>query len=117
MTNRANRGVENADFRSSDVETGERTCRSCSVRATWASSGLSGTHCCLKNKGRVYMRVVCPRDVKKMLRKLARTTYWRKWASRHDSEELMEGVRFDPLKAMLRKKIMKNWTDKHRNVL
>ena len=38
------------------------------------------------------MRVVCPQDVKKMLLKQARTTHWRKWAAKHESEELKEGV-------------------------
>ena len=52
--------------------------------------------------GRVDMRFVWPRDVKKMLLRQARTTYWKKWASRHEREELKGGVWLDPVKAMFR---------------
>ena len=51
-----------------------------------------------EDQGRVDMRVVCPRDVRKMLQKHVRTTYWRKWATKHEYEELMEGIWFDPEK-------------------
>ena len=40
----------------------------------------------------VYMRVVCPQDVKQMLLKQARMFYWKRWAAKHESEELKEGV-------------------------
>ena len=34
------------------------------------------------------MRAVCPKDVKKMFLKQARTVYWKKWAATHEHEEL-----------------------------
>ena len=40
----------------------------------------------------VDMRVVCPQDVKKMLLKQVRLVYWKKWAAKHECEELKEGV-------------------------
>ena len=36
------------------------------------------------------MRHVCPKDVKKMLFKKARSAYWKKWAAKHEYEELEE---------------------------
>ena len=42
---------------------------------------------------RVDMRQVCPKDVKKMLLGQARSTCWRKWAAKHECEELKEGTR------------------------
>ena len=63
------------------------------------------------------VRFVCPQDVKKMFLKQANTTYWKKWAAKHEDDELKEGVWFDPIKAMLRRKTNAEWTDKHRNVM
>ena len=40
----------------------------------------------------VDMRYVCPKDVKKMLLKQARSTYWKKWAAKHEYEELKECI-------------------------
>ena len=40
----------------------------------------------------VDMRVVCPLDVHKMLLKQHRTVHWKKWAAKHECEELKEGV-------------------------
>ena len=70
-----------------------------------------------ERQGRVDMRLVCPEDMKKMLRKQARPPCWKKWAAKHQYEELKEGVWFVPTEAMLRKKMDDEWTDKHRNVL
>ena len=36
------------------------------------------------------MRYVCPQDVKKMLLQHATSVYWKKWAARHEHEELKE---------------------------
>ena len=69
-----------------------------------------------EGQGKVDMRLVCPQDVKNMLLKQARTTYWKKWAARHEYEELKEEFWFDSVQARLRKKITEEWTDKHRNV-
>ena len=71
----------------------------------------------LEEQGRVDMRLVCPRVVKKMLVKQVRTTQWKKWATKHEYDELSEGVWLDPIKAMLRRKTNEKWTGKHRNVM
>ena len=65
---RATEGVEEVVFRSANMETGERACRS----MIWASSVLSGSPCYLKGRWAVDMGVVCPQDVKKMLLRKAR---------------------------------------------
>ena len=61
-------------------------------------------------------RFVCPKDVKKMLLQRARTVYWKKWAAKHDYEELKEGIWLEPALALLRKRTKGDWTEKHRNV-
>ena len=38
------------------------------------------------------MRMVCPKDVKKMLVQMVRSVYWMKWAAKHGCEELKEGA-------------------------
>ena len=43
-------------------------------------------------------------DVKKMLVQQARTVYWKKWAAKHEYEELKEGIWLVPALALLRKK-------------
>ena len=50
------------------------------------------------------MRYVCPRDVKKMLVQGARSVYWKKWAAKHEQEELNEGARIEPDSALLRER-------------
>ena len=55
------------------------------------------------------MRYVCPKDVTKMLLKQARSTYWKKWAAKHEYEELKEGFWLEPALALLRKKTKKEW--------
>ena len=65
---------------------------------------------------RIDMRYVCPKDVKKMLLQQARTVYWKKWAAKHEYEELKEGIWLEPALALLRKKTKEDWTEKHRNV-
>ena len=63
------------------------------------------------------MRYVCPKDVKKMLLQWARTVHWKKWAAKHEIEELKEGV-YTGLNHVVRvsnhRKKLKN--EKHRNV-
>ena len=41
---------------------------------------------------------------------------WKKWAAKHEHEELKEGAWLEPGVALLRKKVKDNWTGKHRNV-
>ena len=45
---------------------------------------------------RVDMRFACPKDVKKLLLKQARSTYRKKSASKHVYEELKEGIWLEP---------------------
>ena len=45
----------------------------------------------------------------------ARTVYWKKWAAKHENEEL-KGIWVEPALALLRKKTKEEWTEKHRNV-
>ena len=61
-------------------------------------------------------RCVCPKDVKKMLLQHARAAYWKKSAAKHECEELMWGIRLEPVLALLRKKTKEEWTENHRHV-
>ena len=63
----------------------------------------------------VDMRVVWPQDGMKMLLKQARLAYWKKWASKHEHEELKEEVWSDPIQAMLRRKTREVWTEKQQH--
>ena len=51
-----------------------------------------------------------------MLVQTARAVYWKKWAAKHEYEELKEGAWLEPGPALLRKKVRENWTEKYRNV-
>ena len=68
------------------------------------------------NDTKIDMRFVCPKDVKKMLLQWARSVYWKKWAAKHENEELKEGAWLEPGPVPLRKKVRENRTEKHRNV-
>ena len=37
---------------------------------------------------------------------------WRKWAKKHEIEELKEGMWFEPVKALLNRKVTHRWTAK-----
>ena len=65
---------------------------------------------------RIYMRYVRPKHVRKMLVQQARSVYWKKWAAKHEYEELKEEIWLEPALALLRKKTNEEWTEKHRNV-
>ena len=65
---------------------------------------------------RVDTRHVCPKDVLKMLLQRARTVHWKKWAAKHEIEELKEGAWLELALALLRKKMKGDWTGKYRNV-
>ena len=67
-----------------------------------------------ESDGRIDMSETFAKDVKKMLMHQARTIYWKKWAAKHENEELKEGIWLEPALALLRKK--EDWTEKHRNV-
>ena len=51
-----------------------------------------------------------------MLVQKARSVYWKKWAAKHEQEELKEGAWTDPALVLLRQKAKGVWTEKHRNV-
>ena len=70
----------------------------------------------LEGDVRIDMRYVCPKDVKKMFLQRARTVHWKKWAAKHEYEELKKGIWLEPALALLRKKTKEEWTGKHRNV-
>ena len=78
--------------------------------------GIKWPHWHLEGDRRIDMRYVCPKDVKKMLLQQARTVYWKKWAAKHECEELKEGIWQEPALALLRKKTKEDWSGKHRNV-
>ena len=42
--------------------------------------------------------------------------YWKKWAAKHEYEEVKEEAWLEAGLALLRKKVRENWTEKHRNV-
>ena len=46
----------------------------------------------------------------------ARSVHWKKWAAKHEFEELKEGIRLEPALVSLLKKRKEEWTDEHRNV-
>ena len=46
---------------------------------------------------KIDMGLVCPKDVKKMLVQRARSVYWKKWAAKHEYEELKEGTWIEPV--------------------
>ena len=50
------------------------------------------------------MGYVCPTDVKIMLLQQASTVHWKKWAAKHEYEELKEGIWLESALALLRKK-------------
>ena len=51
-----------------------------------------------------------------MLVQRARFENWKKWAAKHEYEELKEGTWLGPMQATLRRRI-ELWTGKHRNVM
>ena len=116
MAHRTKRSMEKADFRVSDVETGERACRSGDVRDSGLGRQVATlAHLDFEGQVRVDTRSVCQKDVKKMLLGQATSTFWRKWA-KHEHEELKEGIWLEPALTLLRRKRKEEWTDKHRHV-
>ena len=51
-----------------------------------------------------------------MLVQRARSVYWKKWAARHEHEELKERAWIESAVALWRKKVTEDWTENHRNV-
>ena len=46
----------------------------------------------------------------------ARTVHWKKWAAKHEYDELKEFIWLEPALALLRKKTKEDWIEMHRNV-
>ena len=47
----------------------------------------------------------------------ARLVRWKKWAAKHEYEEVKEDIWLEPALALLRKKTKENWSERHRNVV
>ena len=52
-----------------------------------------------------------------MILQKARRVFWKKWAAKHEYEELKEGIWLEPALALLREKTKEDWTEKHRSVV
>ena len=62
----------------------------------------------------VDMKVVCPQDVKKMLKGPAKEVDGKRWATKHECEEFQKRrCGKEPLKALLARTINPKWTTKH----
>ena len=66
-------------------------------------------------KTMVDMREVCPQDVRKLWIQRTKEVQWKKWAAKHECEELKEGVWIDPVPVMQDRKWSATRTSKHRN--
>ena len=64
----------------------------------------------------VDMKVACAQDVKKMLRRQAKEVVEKRWATKHEYEELTDGVWVEPLQALPIRKTNQKRTAKHVNV-
>ena len=74
---------------------------------------ISVSNLIFEGETRIDMIYVCPKDVKKMLLQQARSVKWKKWAAKHEYEELKESIWLEPALAVLRKKTKEEWTEKH----
>ena len=89
----------------------------CETRAMGIKSSGPHWHTLIfEGNVRIDMRHVCPKDVEKMHVQQARTIYWKKWAAKHEYEELKQGIWLEPALALLRKKTKEDWTEKNGNV-
>ena len=52
----------------------------------------------------IRIKDTCPEDINAMLMRHARDVHRHKLAKKHEIEELRRGVRFEPMKAMLKRK-------------
>ena len=57
-----------------------------------------------------------PKSCEEHALKQAQSTYRRKWAAKHENEELKEGIWLKLALTLLRRKTKDEWTDKHRHV-
>ena len=88
------------------METGERTCTG-AVMCETSDLGVKWPlwHTLLFEGDRsVDVRNACLKNVKKMLLQQARKVHWKKWAAKHEYEELKEGTWLEPALALLSKK-------------
>ena len=71
----------------------------------WASKWPQWHTLIFEGQVQVDMRYICPKDVKKMLSGTGQiTAYWKKWAAKHEYEELKEGIWLEPTLAWLRRR-------------
>ena len=91
---------------------GAVTCETRDLGSKWPQC-----HTLLEGQVAVDMRVVCPQDAKKMLLKWARMVHWKKRAIKNECEKSKEGVRLEPIQAVLRRKTNELWIDEHLNVM
>ena len=59
---------------------------------TWVSRWSHWHTLIFEGEVRLDMRYVCPNDVRKMLLQQARSVFWKKWAAKHEYDELKEGI-------------------------
>ena len=91
---------------------GAKMCETCDLGIRWPH-----WHTLIfEGDRRIDMRYVCPKDVKKTLVQQAGSVYWKKWAAKHEYEELKEGIWLEPALTLLRKKTKKGLTERHRHV-
>ena len=116
---RAAEGVEEADLRSRDMDTGERTCRSSHVRDSSLGHPVAAVaHFCCEGTGSGGQETGLPAGREEDASETSQeVVYCKRWAAKHECEELKEGVWLEPIQAMLRRKTNEPWTDNHRNVM
>ena len=114
---RAKRSLDEADPRSSDVEAAERPAEA--VMCETRDQGMKWPYwhtLVFSNEITIDMRLACPKDVRKMRVQWARSVNWKKWAAKHEQEELKVGAWLEQWLTLSLKKVKENWTEKHRNV-
>ena len=98
MGRRAAEDVGEANLRSTNMEASERPARAilCETRDL-GIKWLQRHTLAYEEQTKVDLRTVFPQDVKNMLLNQARQAYWKRWAAKHEHEELKEGVWLEPI--------------------
>ena len=82
-----NQALEVQTWRQVRGPAGAVVCETSDLGIKWAQRHTS----IFEGDRSIDMRYVCPKDVKKMLLQQARTVCWKKWAAKHEYEDLTEG--------------------------
>ena len=61
----------------------------------------------------ISMKDTCPEDITKTPLRHAKNVFKQEEAKSHEMEELKEGVWFEPVKALLKRKVNHIWTTRH----